>query len=210
MKTVPFSTSSKDLVFPVYSRSISWKAILAGAVASLGLTVLFHLFTLGAGLMTYRQTLLGIDTIASGVFLWLLVGGFAILFISGLMVGSLSHSSPANTANGLIHGFLSWCVYLLISLYFITHLSGYTPILLPKNFLHQQTQMSNERANPKEYSPNNNLTAHTAQPIGTASFATFFVFLCGALGSSLGGHYGAKWCRKCMDESERSKPMAML
>lgn len=110
---------------PIYSahRSISWSAVFAGALVATGLGFLLHLFTTGLGLSSVTTDSAGMTSLAIGGFIWLLVTGYFSMFIAGWVSGILAQASAQSHA-GLLHGFTTWCIALIISIILATHASA--------------------------------------------------------------------------------------
>ena len=200
------------------SKRVEWRPIFAGAVAAVGLTFLFNLLTLGIGLTEFVTTQEGMQRLAIVGFAWLFIGGFLMLFIAGWIAGrGVCHGSDLHSCHGMTHGFLAWCVYLLISLFLLASL----PNAMITNSLNNVTTgnfaMTPDRTNVDEEdgastttrttntaTPVQNMTPaerakteQAAQAMGVATIATFVIFLGGALGATIGGMFGIARSRHC-------------
>lgn len=103
---------------------ISWAAIFAGAITAITISFMLNILGLGIGLttidpMTEQNTLDGLGT---GTLIWWGLSSLAALFVGGLVAGRMA-GYPSNSDGGL-HGFLSWAVYTLVSLYILTSAVG--------------------------------------------------------------------------------------
>lgn len=103
---------------------VSWAAIFAGAVTAVSVSFMLNILGLGIGLtsidpMTDQNTLDGLGT---GTLIWWGVSNLAALFVGGLVAGRMS-GLPSNSDGGL-HGFLSWALYTLLSIYILTSTIG--------------------------------------------------------------------------------------
>lgn len=107
----------------VYLR-ISWGAIIAGSVTALAVSALLNLLGIGFGFTTIDPATesaplsgLGIATI-----IWWIVANLIALFVGGMVAG---HSAGyISKTDGGLHGFLSWCVYSAVLLFFLTTATG--------------------------------------------------------------------------------------
>lgn len=103
---------------------ISWGGVLAGALAAITISFLLNLLGMGIGLnsidpMTDSQPFAGLGI---GTIIWWVLSNLAALFVGGL-IAARAAGLPSATDGGL-HGFLAWGVYLVISVLFITSLTG--------------------------------------------------------------------------------------
>ena len=105
---------------------ISWGAILAGALTAFSLAFLLNLLGWGIGLTSINPFTdmdpfqgLGIATL-----IWWILSNLAALFVGGL-VAARTAGLPSS-ADGGIHGFLSWGVYLVVSVFVLTSIAGST------------------------------------------------------------------------------------
>ncbi len=103
---------------------ISWGGVFAGALTAIVISFLLHLLGLGLGLntidpMTDNQPFDGLGT---GTLIWWILSNLSALFVGGL-IAARSAGLPSN-ADGGIHGFLAWGLYLLISVYLVVSFAG--------------------------------------------------------------------------------------
>lgn len=103
---------------------ISWGAILAGALTAFTLAFLLNLLGWGIGLTSINPFTdsdpfegLGIATL-----IWWILSNLAALFVGGL-VAARTAGLPSS-ADGGIHGFLSWGMYLVLSVFILTSITG--------------------------------------------------------------------------------------
>lgn len=107
----------------VYLR-ISWGAIIAGGVTALAVSALLNLLGIGLGFTaidpaTESAPLSGLGI---GTIIWWVVANLTALFVGGMVAG---HSAGyISRTDGGLHGFLSWCVYAAVLLFFLTTATG--------------------------------------------------------------------------------------
>lgn len=120
-------------------KSMTWSAVIAGALIAFGLTFLFNILLVGVGLVVYSNTSQGAPELAFYGFLVTLIGGTILLFFAGYKTGKLIKHCPRHYAttevtgnvtdkgiidcgcyHGMTHGFLAWVLYLIISLAFFS------------------------------------------------------------------------------------------
>lgn len=103
---------------------ISWGAVLAGTLTAFSVLFLLNLLGFGIGLttidpMTENNALDGLGT---GTIIWWAIANIGALFIGGMVAGRMS-GLPSNSDGGL-HGFLTWGLYTLLSIYLVTSAIG--------------------------------------------------------------------------------------
>lgn len=121
-------------------QSITWSAVVTGALLAFGLTLLFNLLLFGIGLVVYNRSPQGNEELAFWGFVITLIGGTILLAFAGWKTGKLikhcpiHYMKPPEVAgmvaeqsyrdcgcyHGLTHGFLAWVLYLIISLAFFS------------------------------------------------------------------------------------------
>ncbi len=106
---------------------LSWTAIIAGAFASIGLSILMNLLNVGLGFSIYAMGASG-KTIAILTFIWTLITVYIAMFIAGLITGCLAKKHHHSCMSGITHGFIAWCVGLVFALILAAHLSLVFPV----------------------------------------------------------------------------------
>lgn len=120
MKT--FYTNSNN--FRKRFSRISWGAILAGALTAFSIAFLLNLLGWGIGLtsinpFTDTQPFQGLGV---ATLIWWITSNLVALFVGGL-VAARTAGLPSS-ADGGIHGFLSWGVYLIVSVFVFASIAG--------------------------------------------------------------------------------------
>jgi len=186
----------------------SFKGVIVGALVAFGLIFLFTFLTLGGGLSAYTKTEGGLETLVFITYLWVVVGSFLMLFLAGLATSWVSHTNTVDHRNSILHGFATWVLYILISLFFLSHATTNTIIPFPKTFLTAQdtalpttatteasTALSaNTSANDEQ--PTDPATRKEAHTLGLATLASFFIFFVEAIGCCFGAWCGMELNRK--------------
>ncbi|MBS0289624.1 MAG: hypothetical protein JSS07_06280 [Proteobacteria bacterium] len=187
-------------------RIFSWKATLIGSLIAFGLMFLFTLLTIGGGLSSYVTTEKGLDTLVVLAYLWLAIGSFLILFLAGMVTSMLvSHDGcVSGSHHSILHGFVTWVFYILISLTFLSHLSD-SIVTFPRNFFAISSTIDNVSSSVSERISENRETARqntktqeqkAAHKLGIATLASFFIFGLEALGACFGAWCGMDICRR--------------
>jgi len=197
---------------PQCTKYFSWRAVLVGGVVAFGLLFLFNLLTTGGGLAVYTKTEKGLETLIALAYLWTILGSFLMLFIAGLVTAMIinhDHCS-GDPCHGVLHGFVAWVLYILISLTFLSHISEATIVTFPQNFLSvsKDTLAVTDVETPastdvttRHGHDNKNGTIPAAEQkeahkIGIAKLAAFFIFLLEAIGACFGAWCGMDLCRR--------------
>lgn len=185
---------------------ISWTGIFAGALVANGLFVLFHLLSIGLGLSSLTQFSDGNEVLAFGAFIWVFLGSYIIMFLSGWTAGYFIRDYSSLVFKGILQGFLAWIVALLIAALVLIPLSQSTAQMMSSpltNVTVKSVVLS--------ISQNNNPTpmpiTKAAHRFGVGTLATFLIFLSGALGGAIGGFHSIKY-KKVMVETaiNRNEP----
>lgn len=135
-------------------KSITWSAVISGALLAFGLTFLFNLLLIGVGLAVYTSGHEGREELALYGFLFTLIGGFILLFMAGWKTGNLikycpkgyesevSENKHCPCYHGATHGFLAWVIYLILSLTFFSFIAQSTSLSFMKTPYLEFAQMN--------------------------------------------------------------------
>ncbi len=105
-------------------RRVSWGAIFAGAITAIVTLMLLNLLGAGIGMSSIdpsagERPLQGLGTAA---IIWWVASNIVALFAGGFVAGRLSGFPTGGTT--MLHGFLSWGVYTLVSIWLLTSAIG--------------------------------------------------------------------------------------
>jgi hypothetical protein len=171
-------------------KCISWRPILAGALAAIGFSFLLNLFSVALGLTAFTVNSQGVETLALGGLLGTSIGIIVSMFGAGWLAGYLGQHRGNKHQLGAIYGFLAWCVALIISIFLASHIQQY--ISFYSHFISHSANIifvndagsSTGLAVIGDHVPAKSLT--------TGTYIVFFLFFLAALASSAGGHYGMR------------------
>jgi hypothetical protein len=195
-------------------RTVSWSAIIIGALFGIGISFLLNLFALGIGLSAFTSTTP--QTLAVGGIIGLIIISIFSMGILGWIAGfigatkSLCYHDKTQCNFGCIYGFSAWCLALVLSMLLampaaqlVAHsIHALNPTLnterlytqsnvLPSRNDTSTTTSSTTRTN--EVARNNVVTDEDTHKILVRSiFTTFVMFFIGAISASIGGHLGYK------------------
>lgn len=208
------------------TKCISWTAIFAGALVGIGLNFLLNVFGLSIGLTAFTSTQEGVFAVAVGGYFAILLGSIVSMYVAGWVTGYVGrvHSiCRRHIGVGILYGFITWCLALIITVLLTTHVNQFisyhkealmTPsahsIVLNTTTNDNAPVVSQQTLTDKV---NNTSTTHVvvnpekaANAIGTSLFLTFFVFFAGALASCFGGYFGLKHRAELCDSHESDVP----
>lgn len=199
-----------------HSKYISWSAIIIGAFVAIGLSFLLNVFGLAISLSAFT-TNAGATTLAVGGFIGMLIGTIASMFVAGWVAGYLSRFFCFHRNLGVLYGFATWCLALILTLLLASSASHfisarYYSLSDPTgNIVHvtdnasapivsqQTTAHSNSNIN------NTQTTVNAPKALALSLFIMFILFFIGALSSCFGGYFGYKprdmVCGKIKDNS---------
>lgn len=103
---------------------VSWGAIFAGGLTALTVSSLLILLGIGFGFttidpLTESNPLSGLGT---GSIIWWTISNLIALFLGGMVASRLA--GFISETDGGLHGFLSWGVYAIVSMFFVASLIG--------------------------------------------------------------------------------------
>jgi hypothetical protein len=105
-------------------KRISWAAIFAGTLVALGIQLLLSLLGIGMGAMDpiHDRNLLAGTGMGTGTFIWGVVTLLVALFLGGWVSGKLSRTM--NRFESIMHGVLTWIIFVLFNFYLLTSIAG--------------------------------------------------------------------------------------
>jgi len=183
--------------------SLSWSAVIAGALVTVGFGFLLHLYFIAIGISILKSTTTaGASTFAIGGFLGLLLGIIVTLFIAGWVAGYIGRGRCFYKKNlGILYGFLAWSLGLILTVILASHVENF--ITSTSNFVtHSSSTYSAVIKNNPQVAANVMEVATTDADKNT--YALFFLFFIGALASCFGGYCGY-CCKKSHCEEEKPR-----
>lgn len=177
-------------------KTISWRAIFAGAFVGMGLAFLLNIFSVAIGLSAYSMVN-GVSGLAVGGFVGLLIGGIISTFMAGWVSGYLGRPYCPRHNLGILYGFLAWSLALIFTVLLASHstqyLSNYSKFIInPTNDV-VVSQTASSEAPPVEMSRDGTTVVNAdsaAKAISVTAFIVFCLFFIGAVSACFGGHYG--------------------
>lgn len=191
----------------IKQKRICWSAILVGAFVGVGLGFLLQLFGAAIGLSAFTAQD-GTIAIATGGLIGFLIGVIASMFVAGYAAGYLGRSWCPQRNLGILYGFTTWTVALLLSALLMGHVGKYvasytdnlsTSVVIVNDSQpnhptvttdQDEVQAANDQATPV-------VTAST-RDLAWSAFILFAAFFIGAFSSCLGAHYGMQ-CKRSVE-----------
>lgn len=191
------------------SKRISWTAIIVGALVGVGLSFLLNLFAIAMGLSAVTVGKTGSMVLTLGGILGLVLGNVIAMIAAGYAAGYLGRMHcPRNL--GILYGFTTWCVALLLSSFVLSDISHYTSnysqTVVGKNVVHQPTDengaagktqhtvvkgRANEVPSSSQNANEDELLA-TTWDLAYGAFVIFALFLISAVSACIGAGWAMR------------------
>lgn len=186
-------------------KCISWSAVGVGALVGIGLNFLLGLFSVAIGLSMVSTSKEGMATLAVGGFIGLMISAVVAMFVAGTTAGYLGRSCCAKRNLGVLYGFTTWCIALVLAALLTSDIANY--IASYSTFITKHTAVVvTDRVNTSTVTTENvntpvsatkrgdtsvvTIDAKATNELGSASLLMFALFLVGAIASCFGGHFG--------------------
>lgn len=110
--------------FITRNHSLSWGSVFGGSVTVLAVLLVLNLLGLSVGLFSFNPASDANpgEGLGTGSFIWWILSNIIALFLGGFVSGRVGTS--VSKSGGMIHGFLSWALYTLISVWLLTSAIG--------------------------------------------------------------------------------------
>ena len=188
---------------------IHWTAIFAGAFIGVGLGFLLNIFSMAIGLSAYTATQDGANVIAIGGVAGLLIGVIASMGVAGFVAGYLARFYHCYCHGGVIYGFVTWTLALMLSVLLIIPMSHYVsfyernlnPNLVPTQISAAKGDSTVTQRNIPAKTEINASTKHQAM----GGWILFIMFFLGAFSTCIGACCGMR-CKCEKEEKEVTPP----
>ena len=189
---------------------LHWAAIFAGVFVGVGLGFLLNIFSIAIGLSAYASGPNGATVIAIGGVLGLLIGVIASMGTAGFVAGYLGRFYHCYCHSGVIYGFITWSLALMLSALLILPMTHYVsfykenldPNLAPTQITAADVNVS---VTSQQNSPPQKMMNANPKQLVWNSWILFIIFFLGAFSSCIGACYGMR-CKK-EDEQNISSPL---
>lgn len=189
-------------------KRISWSAIFIGALVITGLGFLLNLFGMAIGLSAVTVNTSGGTALAIGGVIGMIIGLIVSMIAGGYAAGYLGRVYSSHPHNlGLLYGFATWSVALLLSAVVTTQVGHYVTEYahsITNPTLHTTSQNLDEvralsvETNTPKANRDQNSTKITASldSLAYGTFILFIMFFVGAISTCLGAYWAMACCRK--------------
>ena len=187
-----------------HSKRISWSAILVGALVGVGLGFLLNIFSVAIGLSAFTLGPDGAVIVALGGLIGIVLGLFVSMLVAGYTAGYLGRLYCPLRNLGIVYGFTTWTVTLLLSAVVTAHMSTYvttyantvsnSTVIVSTNQSNTPTTVttkSNSEGTQKAVKINT-----TPKTLAWGAFSIFALLFIGAFASCVGACWGMRCCRK--------------
>ena len=193
---------SKEVTcFKLNTVHLRWSAIFAGAFVGIGLVFLLNIFGLAIGLSAYSAGANGSTTLAVGGLIGVAIGVIASMGSAGYVTGYLSRFQHCFCHHGVIYGFLTWAMGLILAALLFIPLSFYVTFYqdtLSPNPLGVSSAIGSGNTVSTPATANEQIVApgsETAKNLAYSGWILFGLFFLGAFSSCIGA-CGALRCNE--------------
>lgn len=183
-------------------KKLSWTAVFVGALVGLGLTFLLNLFGLSIGLSMFNVNNDGVMALAVGGLIGVLIGTIVAMLVAGFAAGYLGRPYCEGHNLGLLYGFTTWTIMLLMSALATAHMGNYVTAYTNKltNSVIVASVAEGNTNDIDVVTTNDNPTGKavkintTPGTIAWSAFLVFVLFFAGAVSSCIGAYWAMNGC----------------
>lgn len=197
--TAPILDANHCSTYPF--KRICWSAIFVGALVGLGLSFLLNLFGIAVGLSAISVGPNGSASLAVGGFFGFVIAMIAAMAAAGYTAGYLGRLYCPQRNLGIIYGFTTWTVVILLSAALMGSVSQYSHHIDDATFVAAQdsnTQyMKHHNGEPvaRVTSDEDKVVVASPAHLAQGAFLLFSLFFIGAFSTCVGACYGMS-CRR--------------
>lgn len=175
-------------------KRICWSAIFVGAVIALGLSFLLNLFGIAIGLSAVSMGPNGSVSLALGGMLGFVIAVIVSMIVSGYAAGYLGRLYAPKRNLGILYGFTTWSVALVLSAVMMGNISNYShtaansTLTLATNASTQAHDVTIKTSTDEQ--PSNNKVTTTSTHLAAGAFLIFALFFVGAIATCIGACWG--------------------
>lgn len=208
----------EDEYMRVQNHRVCWSAVVAGALVGLGFAFLLHLYSVALGLSVFNSSPQGTQIVALGGLLGFLVGVIASMIASGFLAGYLGRFHYHALHGGVIYGFLTWSLIILLSALCVAPMGTYVSAF-EKSIYHTTVVNSatGEVVAPKTTTVTSNTdqtvkvttpaATVTSEQLACGAWIVFGLFFVGALSCCIGAMLGIRCKKVCVREQTVVPPV---
>ena len=182
---------------------LSWTSVFAGALVAIGLSFLFNLFGLALGLSAYSVAPEVHKMLVAGGYLGMVASVMITMFIAGWVSGYLGKERCSNKKFGILYGFITWCLTLILSIGITANLGQFITVQ-QSALVHNEllVKLGSNINNPacaiqanigsSDDEGAKHLSKRESMLISGSLLLTFLLFMSGAIMSAYGGYRGIR------------------
>lgn len=187
------------------AKRISWSAIAAGSLVGVGLGFLLNMFGMAIGLSAFSMTNEGMTSLAAGGLLGLVISTVIAMYCAGLTAGCLGKLYVPKRNLGIVYGFVTWSVTLILTALITTHVGHYvdtysTTVVNRDSVVVYQDKAQSPKASHVAHEEKQQVAAvnpkEASGGMAIMTFIVFALFFIGAFACCLGAHHGMKCCKE--------------
>lgn len=188
------------------NKRISWTAVVAGALTALGLSFLLNLFGIAIGLSAFKTMSNGSIIVVVGGMLGIIIGVVISSLVAGYTAGYLGRLYCPERNLGMIYGFITWVMALILGAVLIGLLSqsvatytnsiSRTVVAVPVTVNQISTPMGTTKISSAMKNGQNEAVVEvnlTPANMTSGAFIMFTLFFLGAIFTCV----GARWGMRC-------------
>ncbi|MBP6918008.1 MAG: hypothetical protein KBB94_03755 [Legionellaceae bacterium] len=186
---------------------ISWSAILIGALVGIGLTFLLNLFCVAIGVSVFTVGNDGAIALVVDGIVSMLVGIIAAMVAAGYAAGYLGRFLCPQRNLGILYGFTTWTVAILLSAAVSAYVSSYvttytntishSSLVVPGNNSHSAASLIIKSTHSMNDTNHQTIKATaSANTLAWCAFSVFALFFIGAIASCIGACWGMSCTRQ--------------
>lgn len=196
-------------------KSMSWSAVLAGAVIGVGISYILNLFAMSLGLTVFGTTTTSPNTIMIGGFIGLLLIAILSMGTAGWIAGYLGRPRSLHRDFGALYGFTAWCAALVLTVllsanfgkiisynlaplqnpsYVLTSVDGNNIMSAPNSSVTNATAINT--LTPTTTNQNVVNAQDAAKNLALTTFLAFVLAFISGIASCIGGHLGFRSSEK--------------
>lgn len=180
--------------------TINWTAIFAGALVGVGLSFLLNIYSMAIGLSAYTSAEHGPAVVAIGGVLGLLVGVIISMGVAGFVAGHLGRFYHCYCHGGVLYGFITWSLALVLSALLIMPFSHYVSFYeenLDPNLAPPAVSSAdvNVAVTAQQNTPQQKVMETNPRQLAYNGWILFGIFFIGGFASCLGACCGMRGCK---------------
>jgi hypothetical protein len=181
---------------PHHPKRICWTAIIVGALVGLGLSFLLNLFGVAIGLSAISVGDNGGLSIALGGLLGFAIAIIATMATAGYTAGYLGRFYCPQRNLGILYGFTTWSVALVLSAALMGTVSNYSHTVANSKLVVKEDTAQHTMRQHVETDKSTTQVEASSTHLAQGAFALFALFFVSAFSACVGACYGMSCTRE--------------